>query len=59
MMNYDLANYLLASLPADEREQTVASLHRANAAEFRRMRQAVVRDRVLDAEGERVRGTAH
>jgi hypothetical protein len=41
MMDYDLANYLLASLPADERAQTVASLRRANAAEFRRMRTMV------------------
>jgi hypothetical protein len=59
MMNYDLANYLLASLPADEREQTVASLRRANAAEFRRMRQTVVRGGVLDADWEHIRGTAH
>lgn len=43
MMDYDLANYLLTSLPADEREETVASLRRANAAEFRRMRETVIR----------------
>jgi hypothetical protein len=48
MMDYDLANYLLASLPADEREETVASLRRANAAEFRRMREKVVRGKLLD-----------
>jgi hypothetical protein len=42
IMDYELANYLLATLPPDEREQTVASLRRANAAEFRRMREAVV-----------------
>jgi hypothetical protein len=48
MMDYDLANYLLASLPADEREQTVASLRQANAAEFRRMRETLVRSRLLE-----------
>ena len=32
-------DYLLASLPPDEREQTVARLRRANAGEFRRMRE--------------------
>lgn len=42
-MDYDLANYLLAGLPADEREETIASLRRANAAEFRRMRESAVR----------------
>jgi hypothetical protein len=47
MMNYDLANYLLGSLPAHERELTIASLRRANAAEFRRMRQMAVRDILL------------
>lgn len=52
MMDYDLADYLLASLPADEREETVASLRRANAAEFRRMREKVVRGKLLDEAGE-------
>ena len=47
-MNYELANYLLSTLPPDEREQTVASLRRANAAEFRRMRESVVRGALLD-----------
>jgi hypothetical protein len=51
MMDYDLADYLLTSLPADEREETVASLRRANAAEFRRMREKVVRDKLLDEAG--------
>jgi hypothetical protein len=48
MMDYELANYLLSTLPPDEREQTVATLHRANAAEFRRMRETVVRGGLLD-----------
>lgn len=47
-MNYELANYLLATLPPDEREQTVASLRRANAAEFRRMRAEIIRNRLRD-----------
>ena len=47
-MDYELANYLLATLPSDERAQTVASLRRANAAEFRRMRSEVLRNRLLD-----------
>lgn len=47
-MDFELANYLLASLPADERAQTIASLRRANAAEFRRMREAVLRARLTD-----------
>ena len=51
IMDYELANYLLATLPADEREQTVASLRRANAAEFRRMRETVLRDVLLGDEG--------
>jgi hypothetical protein len=42
MMDYELAEYLLASLPPEERAQTVASLRRANAAEFRRMRAAAI-----------------
>ena len=46
-MDYELANYLLATLPPDEREQTVASLRRTNAAEFRRMRETVLRDALL------------
>lgn len=50
-MNYELANYLLATLPPDEREQTVASLRRANAAEFRRMRAEALRNRLLNDEG--------
>jgi hypothetical protein len=37
MMNYDLAHYLLASLPPDERQQTVDSLRRANTAELLQM----------------------
>ena len=41
-MNYELANYLLASLPADQRAETVASLRRADSAEFRRMRAAAL-----------------
>ncbi len=53
MMDYDLANYLLASLPAAEREQTIASLRRANAAEFRRMRETVVRGVLLGADDSR------
>jgi hypothetical protein len=48
MMNYDLANYVLASLPPDERAQTVASLRRANAAEFRRMRSKFVHNKLRD-----------
>ncbi len=47
MMNYELANYLLASLPPCEREQTIDSLRRANAGEFRRMREKVLRDVLL------------
>lgn len=42
MMDYELAEYLLASLPPEERAQTVASLRRANAAEFRRMLAAAI-----------------
>ena len=53
MMDYDLANYLLVSLPADERGQTIVSLRRANAAEFRRMRETVVRGGLLGAEDSR------
>jgi hypothetical protein len=49
MMDYELAEYLLASLPPEERAQTVASLRRANAAEFRRMRAAAV-SRALDSD---------
>jgi hypothetical protein len=37
MTDYDLAHYLLASLPPDERQQTVDSLRRANTAEFLQM----------------------
>jgi hypothetical protein len=31
-MDYELANYLLSTLPPDEREQTIASLQQVNAA---------------------------
>jgi hypothetical protein len=42
MLNYELAEYLLASLPPDQRAKTVESLRRANATEFRRMRTASI-----------------
>jgi hypothetical protein len=58
-MDYELANYLLSTLPPDERQQTIASLRRANAAEFRRMRETVVRGGLLDeAAAETVREDA-
>ena len=42
MMSYELVDYLVAALPADERALTVASLRRANAVGFRGMRSMVV-----------------
>ena len=53
-MSYELANYLLASLPADERAETLASLRRANAAEFRRMRASVLGKIPKTPNGERL-----
>jgi hypothetical protein len=49
MTDYDLAHYLLASLPPDERQQTVDSLRRASIAEFLRMLEPVKRDSLESA----------
>jgi hypothetical protein len=41
LVEYELVHYILNSLPADERKETIASLIRANPEQFRLMREAI------------------
>ena len=43
IVEYELAHYILDSLPADDRRQTIATLLRFNPTAFRLMRETIVR----------------